>query len=168
MEWCKLHTPTTASEQPGAREMHSSCSFGDSIVVCGGRDEQGILADSWLLCGKYKNNAVDLTWHRAPQMDLPIGRCSHSMTMVSSSNSNNPSIYIFGGFSADTSISNELIRHVYNPTLDLLGGSSNTAGSSNSWQVIHYPTKIQERFGSCLCEAPVWYIDALSKPSTGV
>ena len=188
MEWCKLQSPTSGSaEQPGAREMHSSCSFGDTIVVCGGRNEQGILADTWLLRGAYQNNTVSLTWHRTPQLDLPVGRCSHSMTVVGQSSdsslNNNINVttkqytmYIFGGFAADASISCELIRHVYNPPVTADGGlhSSSSVGNINvenkddsCWQVMRYPTKIQERFGSCLCEAPKWYMDALiSKPSS--
>ena len=97
-----------------------------------------------------------------------------------SSATNNHSLYIFGGFTADSSISNELIRyqnfnysHINNTSINqtnTTSTSTSTIDSTNNnrkndedkniqiWQNISFTSRIQERFGSCMCEAPDWYI----------
>lgn len=111
VKWELLKIPSTAAvfmgsmmgaSQPGAREMHGTCSIDGAMLISGGRNDRGLLSDVWIL---QSNNDVDssemiaalepsdgyaghssdrmpLLWRRCSDLELSRGLCSHGASIL--------------------------------------------------------------------------------------
>jgi hypothetical protein len=108
VQWELLKIPSTATvftgsaiddSQPGAREMHGTCSVDGAMLISGGRNDRGLLSDVWIL---QSNNNIDLSetiassdgypghssdrlpllWRRCSDLELSSGLCSHGASII--------------------------------------------------------------------------------------
>ena len=111
VKWELLEISSTAAvftgsimddSQPGAREMHGTCSIDGAMLISGGRNDRGLLSDVWIL---QSNNGIDssetiaalgpsdgyaghssdrlpLVWRRCPDLELSRGLCSHGASII--------------------------------------------------------------------------------------
>ena len=111
VQWELLKIPSTTTvftgsamddSQPGAREMHGTCSIDGAMLISGGRSDRGLLSDVWIL---QSNNDIDssetiaalepsdgypvhssdrlpLLWRRCSDLELSSGLCSHGASII--------------------------------------------------------------------------------------
>ena len=77
--------------RPGDREMHGTCCHDGVMLICGGRNDRGLLSDVWIL---EANNSSEgdavmdrppLAWRRRTDLELPRALCSHVATIIHAS-----------------------------------------------------------------------------------
>ena len=97
VNWVKLDS-MPGLQQPCAREMHGSAVHQGSLYITGGRTNDKLLSDTWMLTRTAPTETAQgvppLIWIRRPDLDLPVPRCAHGCAAVptlSSSLASSPS-----------------------------------------------------------------------------
>jgi hypothetical protein len=148
-------------KSPSVREMHSSIVVPGGMLIFGGRNEDGLLADAWKLelhrssaglrgdgltvitgetIGDDEPPAVAFAvWSQCLDVSLPIGLCSHSSSLISyGENSCRQScVAVFGGFRADGQLSSDLYIYDFGRALT---GQQVTATASSSLEFLSEST----------------------------
>ena len=155
----------TSPSQPriGGLEMHGSVVYDGSLIITGGRSEEGMSSATWSLECKRVPRApaspsssqaatvthdVEFTWRLLPHLALPLGRCSHSCALW-----DGRYLCVFGGFTSDAQISGDLLL------IDL-------ASQSPSWTAVTCQPPLEPRFGATMSITPSWYPSLTASIST--
>lgn len=151
VEWKLLDITAPA---PSAREMHSTSSILNFMMVLGGRDINGnFLSDTWILSldAPSESSSINLSWRKSDYLTLSIPRCSHTSAITVSLSKLSPEetnlrIVLFGGFtpngiSTDISVKKFDKSHLFvDETQDI-----------DPWISIPSNPTIPERFGHTMC-----------------
>jgi len=107
VQWELLKMPSAATVftgsimndgQPGAREMHGTCSVNGTMLISGGRNDRGLLSDVWILQLNNNNEAAiessgahhssdqpPFEWRRCSDLELSRTLCSHGASVIAKS-----------------------------------------------------------------------------------
>lgn len=163
---------------PAGREMHSSVGCRNTMTITGGRNESGILRDSWslelfgvdsgeqqqqqLTSSRFSIVGIDgltvvasASWHRRRDLELSLGRCAHSGILIKNN------LYVLGGFREDgmicdgmTAFNNESGQNDKKVT----SVSSSTGRSEIKLETMTGTESLGGRFSMAACLAPKWLI----------
>lgn len=179
VEWKKLELGVGVA-QPGAREMHSSCSAFNVMVITGGRDEQGnVLSDVWaLLLNETSNSSASssstaassssathpFVWQKWEDMALPSPRCAHVASFISLPRNTTElgwKVCLFGGFTP-AGVSSDVLHINVDLARDTEEGGSELRirpAAGMQWEVAAFAnTGPKGRFGHALCSLSYDYI----------
>lgn len=152
VEW-KIYEPMSGQPHPCAREMQSSCSVMNTMIVCGGRDENGhMLSDVWALKLLKREDRDEhmLTWEKWDSAALMNPRCAHVSCFVSTLDSLSSiswKLCIFGGFS-NNGVSSEVLSFPLEYDHSI---KSVTISTGSRWQTASFSNGPKGRFGHSLC-----------------
>lgn len=162
VEW-KVFESVAGSATPGAREMHSSSSVMNTLIITGGRDEHGnMLSDVWALkLTKIADvNEYSLDWEKWENAALSSQRCAHVSCFVSTLGSPTEiswKLCIFGGFSS-SGVSSEILSF----PLDYDESTKSVVPCQDaSWQKAAFSNGPKGRFGHALCPLSHEYLISL-------
>lgn len=134
VDWKQLLN-VNSDRYPCEREMHGSCAFQGALYVSGGRNEGQLLTDVWKLTALEAGDSSDpsLQWTRLLELELPLGRCAHGGALVVIDSQ--PFMCIFGGFTSNGEISEQLLAVSLDPD------------SALGWKEIALSEPVGGRFG---------------------
>jgi hypothetical protein len=164
--------PISLAAAPSPREMHAGFVIGSDLYISGGRNEDGILTDTWQLqasteplegganisdSDNEERTIASVRWVPKPELELPIGLCSQTAAVVTTGST--AVITMFGGLRADGALSSDLY------TFDLSATRWNVAeisyqAANSSIAKKQKAASLGARF-SCACTtAPRWLLAA--------
>ena len=153
--------------------MHSSVGSRNSMIIIGGRNESGILRDSWsfdLFGADIEGQAAgypilgldgvttvaSASWRRRNDIELSLGRCAHSAVLIMGK------LYVLGGFREDGIIADNMTA--FDAHAEEMVGmdtkstktSSNKQGSEIKLETMTGTVSLGGRFSMAACLAPTW------------
>jgi subtilisin family serine protease len=149
----------TALQGPGKREMHGTCCFDGRMYISGGRNEEQMFSDVWMLAASPASEtdgaAIQrVQWTRLTALNLSTPRCAHGAVVVVTAGNEGVAarLVLFAGFTS-SGISAEC------STIQLPNFGTPT---TQSWKSQALSQPIAGRFGLAACSTSIRFVDHIS------